>query len=116
MNRSTVPDDFPRETVQGAIGGYRPKLLLRRIDGQIVAEPTDEERFTRYDACEDLAQQLVSYANRKLAACPTPSLRDVLARIEHNVAAKVSSGQWDISVAELGWMMVRVRALLAEKS
>lgn len=38
----------------------------------------------------------------------------MLARIETDVAGKVSSGQWDISLAEVGWVMKRLRELLAE--
>lgn len=116
VSHPTVPDDFPRETVQGAIGGYRPKLLLHRVGGQLVAGPTEEDRFARYDACEDLAQQLASYARRKLAEDPSRTLRDLLAKIELDVAAKTSSGQWDISAAEITWMMPRVYTLLAEKT
>jgi hypothetical protein len=89
---------------------------LHRVGGQLVAGPTEEDRFARYDACEDLAQQLASYARRKLAEDPSRTLRDLLAKIELDVAAKTSSGQWDISAAEITWMMPRVYTLLAEKT
>ncbi|WP_063900643.1 hypothetical protein [Burkholderia ubonensis] len=110
----TIPADFPRESTQGAIGGYRPKLLLRRASGQLTSRPTDEELFTRYDACEDLAGQLATYTRRKLAENPLRPLCDSLSKVEADITKKVSLGQWDISSAEIAWIMKRVRDLLAE--
>lgn len=115
MNSPAVPDDFPRELAHGTVGGYQPKVLLRRAGGQLVSGATDEELSTRYDACEDLARQLVSYARRKLAENPLQSLFNTLCKIETDVARKVSSGQWNISPAEITWIMKRVREQLAEK-
>ncbi|WP_235851064.1 hypothetical protein [Paraburkholderia piptadeniae] len=111
-----VPDDFPREHPQGAIGGYRPKILLRRTGEQLVSGPTDEELLARYDACEDLVRQLATYARRKLAENPRQSLSDTLSRIEAEVTRKVSSGQWHISSAEMAWIMTQVRKLMAERT
>lgn len=54
MNSSAIPDDFPREPAHGAVGGFQRKVLLRRASDRLIAGPTDEELFTRYDACEDL--------------------------------------------------------------
>lgn len=115
VSYSAVPDDFPREPARGAVGGYQPKVLLRRAGDRLVSGPTDDELFTRYDACEDLVQQLVSYAHRKRAENQSQSLFDTLSRIETDVTRKVSSGQWDISSAEITWIMKRIRELLAEK-
>ncbi|QGA38979.1 hypothetical protein GAS19_15955 [Burkholderia glumae] len=115
MNSPAIPDDFPREPAHGAAGGSQPKVLLRRAADRLVSGPTDEELFTRYDACEDLVQQLVSYARRKRAENRSQPLFDMLSRIETDVTRKVSSGQWDISSAEVAWIMKRVRELLAEE-
>ncbi|ONC30088.1 hypothetical protein AQ915_20660 [Burkholderia pseudomallei] len=112
MNRPAVPEDFPRPPV-GAVSGYQPKVLLREIDGGYVAGPTDDELFARYDACEDLAQQLVPYATRKQAENPSWSLDETLSKIEASVASKVSDGQWDVSPDEIAWIMKRVRQALA---
>lgn len=114
MSYPKIPEDFPRESARGAIGGYRPKLLLRRAGGQLISRPTDEELFTRYDACEDLAKQLATYTRRKLAENPLQSLCNSLSKVETDVTRKVSLGQWDISSAEITWIMKRVRELLAE--
>ena len=115
MNSSTVPQDFPRELAQGTVGGYQSKVLLRRTGDQLVSGLTDEELFRRHDACEDLARQLEFYVQRKLAENPSQSLHDALFKVESDVTRKVSSGQWDISPAEITWIMKRVRDLLAEK-
>lgn len=115
VNSPAIPEDFPRELAQGSIGGYQPKVLLRRVGDRLIPGPTDEELFTRYDACEDLVQQLVSYARRKRADNQSQSLLDILSKIETDVTRKVSSGQWDISSAEITWMMKRIRELLAEE-
>ncbi|WP_321968074.1 hypothetical protein [Burkholderia cepacia] len=114
MSYPTIPEDFPRESPQGAIGGYRPKLLLRRAGGRLISGPTDEELFTRYDACEDLARQFATYTRRKFTEDPLQSQSDSLSRIETEITKKVSLGQWDISPAEIAWIMKRVRDLLAK--
>ena len=113
MNHPAVPEDFPRAFAQGAVSGCQPKLLLREIGGRYVAGQTDEERFTRYEACIDLVQQLVSYARRKQGANPAWSLDDAMSRVEAGVAIKVASGQWDLASGELAWILRRVRELLA---
>lgn len=115
MNSPTIPEDFPREPAQGTVGGYQPKVLLRRTGDQLISGSTDVDLFTRYDACEDLARQLAFYVQKKLAENPSQSLRDALFKIESDVTRKVSSGQWDISPAEITWIMKRVRELLEEK-
>ncbi|WP_081074152.1 hypothetical protein [Burkholderia diffusa] len=115
MSSATIPEDFPRELAPGTVGGYRSKVLLRRTGDQLVSGLTDEELSSRYDACEDLAQQLASYVRRKRAENPLQSRRDALSKVESDVRGKVTSGQWDVSSAEIIWIMKRVRALLAEQ-
>jgi FixJ family two-component response regulator len=115
MNSPAIPDDFPRPPAHGAVGGAQPKVLLRRGADRLISGPTDEELFARYDASEDLVQQLASYGRRKRAENQSRSLFDLLSRMETDVTRKVSSGQWDISSAEITWIMKRVRELLTEK-
>ncbi|WP_239483039.1 hypothetical protein [Paraburkholderia sp. C35] len=95
------------------MSGYQPKVLLREIDGKYVAGLTEEELFARYDACEDLAQQLVPYVTRKRAENPSWSLDETLSKVEAGVDNKVADGQWDISRDEIVWIMGRVRQALA---
>ncbi|CAG2159417.1 hypothetical protein [Cupriavidus numazuensis] len=115
MTNRVIPDDFPREPGHGVVSGAQPKLVLRRIDGRYYAGLTEDELWERYDACEDLAQQLAGYAARKMSehVCP---LDDVLTRVEKSVANKVSTGRWDLSSAEIAWTMKRTRELLTNQA
>lgn len=110
--RHAVPDDFPGEPSPGLVPGAQPKLLVREMDGRYHTGLTDEELWTRYDACGDLAGQLAEYASRKMSASGL-SLDDALGRVEKGLKAKVSSGLWDFSPAEIAWVMKRTRALLS---
>jgi len=108
----TVPPDFPREPLPGSVAGAQPKLLARMVDGKFITGLTAEELYERYDACDDLAQQLAAYCTRKEHENPDWSQEFVLNRTRAGVAKKCTSGEWDFSVAELDWIMTTVRALL----
>ncbi|SKC83700.1 hypothetical protein SAMN05445504_3712 [Burkholderia sp. CF099] len=105
-----VPDDFPREPAPGVVAGARPKLLVREMGGLYRTGLTGEELSARYDACEDLANQLAKYASRTRDASDL-SLDDALKRVEKGLKAKVGSGQWDFSPAEIAWVMKRTHEL-----
>ncbi|NUY33826.1 hypothetical protein F0160_25465 [Paraburkholderia sp. JPY303] len=106
-----VPEDFPRELWAGAASGSQPKVLARERDGRYVAGFTQDELWMRYDACEDLAQQLAAYTAHKIAELGW-SLDDAVGRIEKSVMRKVGSGSWDFSTAEVLWTVRRTRELL----
>ncbi|WCM19936.1 hypothetical protein NDK50_00155 [Paraburkholderia bryophila] len=106
-----VPEDFPREHSSGLVPGTQPKLLVREMDGRYCTGLTNEELWTRYDACEDLAGQLAEYASRKVSASGL-SRDDALGRVEKGLKAKVGAGQWDFSHGEMTWLMKRTRELL----
>jgi len=110
--RHTVPDDFPRAPTLGVVSGVQPKLLVREMGGRYHTGLTDEELWTRYDMCKDLAGQLAGYASRKMSV-PGPSLDDALQRVEKGLKAKVDGGQWDFSRAEIAWTLNRLRELLS---
>jgi hypothetical protein len=64
----SVPDDFPRPQVLGAVGGFQPKLLLVSYAGKFYAPGcTPPELFSRWELCEDLAQQFVGTARETKA-------------------------------------------------
>jgi hypothetical protein len=107
-----IPDDFPRQPWPGIVPGAQPKLLVREMDGRYHTGSTDEELWTRYDACDDLAGQLAEYASRKMSASGL-SLDDALARVEKGLQAKVAVGQWDFSRGEMAWLMKRTRELIS---
>ncbi|MBB6317302.1 hypothetical protein FHX56_000593 [Paraburkholderia tropica] len=109
--RHTVPDDFPRTPAPGAVSGAQPKLLVRESGGRYHTGLTNEELWTRYDACEELAGQLAEYASRKMSV-PGISLDDALQRVEKGLSAKVGAGLWDFSRDEMTWLMKRTRELL----
>jgi hypothetical protein len=106
-----VPDDFPREPVPGLVSGAQPKLLVREMAGRYHSGLTDEELWTRYDACDNLAGQLAEYASRKMFASGL-SLEDALGRVTKGLEVKVGAGEWDFSRSEMTWMMKRTRELL----
>lgn len=107
-----VPDDFPKEPSPGLVAGTQPKLLVREMDGRYYSGLTDEELWTRYDACEDLARQLAEYASRKMSASGL-SLDGAIGRVEKGLNAKVGAGQWNFSRAEIAWTLNRTRMLLS---
>jgi hypothetical protein len=77
------------------------------IDGRFVVGLTAEERFTRWDMCEDLAHQLVPKALKDAAKFPAHSRDVTLMRIRRAIEGK----QWTERV-ETDWLMERLRALL----
>ncbi|WP_244133731.1 hypothetical protein [Burkholderia gladioli] len=107
-----VPDDFPKDPSPGLVAGTQPKLLVREMDGRYYTGLTDEELWTRYDACEDLAGQLAEYASRKMSASGL-SLDGAIGRVEKGLNAKVGAGQWNFSRAEIAWTLNRTRMLLS---
>ena len=72
-----------------------------------VAGQTDDERYERWDVCEDLAQQLVAKARKDAAKYPQHSCEVTLQRIRRAIEVK----GW-ISVVETDWLMERLRTLL----
>lgn len=112
MSNRTIPTDFPRESPLGSAPGAQPKLLIRLVDGRYVTDLTEEERLERYEGCEDLAQQFVSYCSRKIAENPSLTHESCLARARKGFALKVCQGEWDFSPAEQDWVMKRARRIL----
>ncbi|CAH2897731.1 MAG: hypothetical protein PCALPYG88_2062 [uncultured Paraburkholderia sp.] len=102
-----VPDDFPRNANPASLSGAQPKLAGRLIEGKLVVGLTDDERYERWDICEDLAQQLVGKAQKDAGKNPQHSRDVTLQRMRRAIEAK----GW-VSVVEAGWLVERLRALL----
>ncbi len=100
---TAVPKDFPRLGAAG-VGGAQPKLIGRMVHGRFVEGWTDEELLARYEACRDLAEQLIEYAKRKRVQMAELPLREFLRRLRAGVEKKC----WDIDAEELDWVMQRV--------
>lgn len=104
----SIPPDFPGAG-PGAVSGYQPKLVGRLVDGRFVEGLTQEELYERFDACADLVVQLTAYSRRKLVELPDTTVQTLLPRVKKGVLAK----GWDLSPAELDWIMKHVEAELA---
>lgn len=107
---SNVPADFPRG-ILAAVAGVQPKLCVRLIDGKYVSGWTEEELLSRYENCEDLAHQLVSYLTRKATENPDWTREFNLNRVVNALAVKAQRGEWDITTEEQAWIMARIQAI-----
>lgn len=99
-----IPADFPRELLPGGVPGAQPKLLARKVGDKYLAWMTNEEWEERYEICSDLAQQLISYCKRKQTEKPEWSVEDILRKTSQGIRSK----NWDLSEAEMIWMMERI--------
>jgi hypothetical protein len=112
-DKHVVPEDFPRETLTGSLAGSSPKLLLRKVGDRYFAGLTPDELYERYDACEDLAQQLALYTQRKIDT-EGWGFDKALHRVEMGLENKARTGVWDFSSAEIAWLMSRTRQIMSE--
>lgn len=110
MNLNDVPADFPRITVPAVVTGAQPKIGVQEIDGRYVAGQIDEERYERWDICEDLAQQLLRVARKDETAHPGQSREMTLKRVRISVSRK----GW-CSEDELDWLIGRLETLLRDE-
>jgi hypothetical protein len=104
---SCVPADFPWDPTPALLSGTHPKLAGRSIEGRFVVGLTAEERYIRWDMCEDLAQQLVPKTLKDAAKYPEHSREVTLARMRRAIERK----NWTERV-ETDWLMERLRVLL----
>lgn len=102
----TVPPDFPRETMPGAVTGVQPKLLARLIDGEYVVGMTDAELHERYVMCHDLVEQLVAYCRRKAAENGGWTHAQILERVRKGTLQKAR--EWQLSDNEVKWLLGQV--------
>jgi hypothetical protein len=108
-----VPEDFPREVLTGSVAGSQSKLLLRKVGDRYFSGLAPDELYERYDACEDVAQQLAVYTQRKIRT-EGWGFDEALHRVEMGVQNKVRAGTWDFSSAEITWLMSRTRQIMLE--
>lgn len=110
MTKCVVPDDFPRSSPMGCVTGVQPKLLVSEsAGGYVIPGTSDADRAEMYAMCEDLAHQLGSYCQRKLASAEVPTKRAALERALSGLRQKdwcnEPQAQWTIrrTAALLGW-------------
>ena len=106
---AAVPPDFPRPAPSGAVPGAQPKLLARKERGMFVAGPSVPEVRARYEVCEDLAHQLVSYSDRKHRENPQWLQAQLADKVTRSVRQKAFG--WGLSPAETEWVLGRLAAL-----
>ncbi|WP_408362103.1 MULTISPECIES: DUF2442 domain-containing protein [unclassified Paraburkholderia] len=104
---SCVPVDFPWDPTPALLSGTQPKLAGRWIDSRFVVGLTAEERYIRWDMCEDLARQLIRKALEDAAKFPEHSRDVTLRRMRRAIEGK----NWTERV-ETDWLMERLRALV----
>ena len=109
--KRTLPPDFPVNPVLGAVSGIHPKLLLTLgEDGLYLSpRPNELELMARYEAADNLVDQLRDYFLRKKKENPEWTSEKNFERIQLGVAAKAASGKWPFSVDEQNWIMNRLR-------
>src|SRR6266702_3369203 len=104
---SQVPADFPWDPTPALLSGTQPKLAGRLIEGRFVVGLTAEERYIRWDMCEDLAQQLVPKTLKDAAKYHQHSRDVTLKRMRRAIEGK----RWTEGL-ETDWLMQRLRFLL----
>lgn len=104
-----VPADFPRPGMHSAIAGHQPKLALVNCNGRFYAPGgTPSELFSRWDICEDLAQQFaVKSRECKVGKRSHMSEEEILDQYCVR-AMKMGWGSDD----EMRWVIRRAAALL----
>ena len=106
-----VPADFPRPDVASSVAGSQPKLALVGYQGKYyLPGGTPPERFARWDACEDLAQQFVpkcleSKSGKRAHMSETEILDQYLLRLMKTGWGSDNEMRWVIrrTAALLGW-------------
>lgn len=110
----TIPDGFPRRTLNASLSGAMPKLAVRLMpDGTYSNMAGDAEHREAYEDAEDLAQHLKNYVLRKERENPAWTREFNLERTRKGVEAKIRAGAWDLEPPELEWVMKRLVELLA---
>lgn len=99
-----------------ALAGAQPKLPARLVNGQYVVGFTPDELKVRFESCQGLVEQLVSYCRRKQAEHPEWSQEALLSKVAKAVRTKAAAGEeaWDLSEAELRWVLDKVSEQLNE--
>ncbi|MEM5316830.1 hypothetical protein [Paraburkholderia sp. JHI869] len=108
MDAELAPTDFPWQKAVGIVPGARPKVCAVLCDGVYVEGEGPAVRHQRWLLCEDLARQLLPVAMKDAAKHPQESSEEVLERFQAALARKC----W-LSEDELGWLVNRLRVLLA---
>lgn len=104
-----IPADFPRPVHLGAVPGALPKLLMTEFRGRYFSPGcTPPEIWERWDACEDMAQQLCEKSLESKAG--KRSHMSEAAILDQYLQRLLKTG-WR-SDAEMRWVIRRMADLL----
>jgi hypothetical protein len=109
MFTRTLHPQFPLGVDAACVPGAQPKLLVRREGGVYVSGPAMVDVIARFEYCDDLAQQLCAYTLKKGSTNPEWTVDFNVERTRRGVQQRIDSGAWELSPAELDWIMDRVR-------
>jgi hypothetical protein len=107
VNKMEVPIDFPAAPPTGVVPGAQPKVGATESDG-VFQDASRATRAERYDVCQDLVNQLVAYAERKLVEQPGIGRPKLLGQVLAQLQKKRFG--WGLSPLEAEWISARVRA------
>lgn len=116
MWKKKLHPEFPLGSDPGCVPGAQPKLLVRHENGVYVPGPAMVDVVARFDYCDDLAQQLCAYTLRKKMSNPDWTADFNVERTRRGVQERIDKGEWELSPAELEWIMNRVREVYVETS
>lgn len=97
-----TPQDFPRVTERGAVGGAVTKFVAREIGGTYLVGDTHSEHRERYVACCSLVSDLIAYCRKKQAQDPSWTAAALHNRVTEGLK---KSPELELTPAELLWVM-----------
>lgn len=107
--QADIPQNFPRVTERGAVGGAVTKFIARTIDRKYVVGDTHSEHRERYVACCSLVSDLIAYCRKKQAqdAAWTPSAmhKRVTEGLLNSPQLVLTPGEFDWVLRELSTCM-----------
>lgn len=105
-----IHPDFPNEPIQGAVSGTHPKILLRKTFNGMYTLPrrSPADVVQRFEAANDITNQLVKYFKRKKAEHPEWTDEKNIERIRLALVKNSETGKWPFSEAEQSWIINRL--------
>lgn len=104
-----VPDDFPRPTSAGAVGGAQPNFPATEYKGHLFAPPgTPPELWARWNRCEDFAAM---YADKSLTSKAGKRAHMTEVEILDQSLPRLIATGWT-SEPEARWVIRRVAQIL----
>ena len=106
----SIPEDFPPAVQTSAVPGASPKLNLVMVDGKYYPPgATPAQVRSQYEMCEDLANQLTGYCQKKIGQGMKQD--DILVQVHIGLGQKgwapANQNLWIIrrTASILGWKL-----------